>query len=490
MAIKSIEVGVVDGSSVQRMSEGEKVEGGPNPKDERKLLWRIDLGLLPLMAGSILLQYLDKQTLNSASIMGIIQDLNLEGREYSWTSSIFYFGFFAFTYVASFLMVRLPIGRFLASTFLIWAVCVGHHAATTNYAGLMVVRFFLGAAGASITPGFSLITGMWYRRQEQPLRHGIWFVGTSVGIMFGGLLAYAIAHIQGGIGPWKWSFIIFALITIAWAIILLWFLLDTPGNARFLSKELRDIAISRVRTNQTGIKNNEFKWYQVREALLDIKDWLVVLFICCVSVCNGALGTFSSLVIQGFGFDIFETCLFNLAIGAVHAVFGIVATWICGQYKDVRCMVAATFLVGSMLVRFGPNQGSKVFGFLIFFAYPTTIAIGLSMISSNVTEFTNKSVASSMLTVFYCVGNIIGPFLFIPDEAPTYPSGFIGTTTCFGIALLLIAALRLTLQFDNKRRDRSQVTDGSIAENGESNSEWSPLNDDTDKENLHFRYVL
>lgn len=41
---------------------------------------------------------------------------HLVGRDYSWASSIFYFGYISFSYPASFFMVRLPIGKYLAAT--------------------------------------------------------------------------------------------------------------------------------------------------------------------------------------------------------------------------------------------------------------------------------------------------------------------------------------------------------------------------------------
>lgn len=78
--------------------------------------------------------------------------------------------------------------------------------------------------------------------------------------------------------------------------------------------------------------------------------------------------------------------------------------------------------MGSILVRFGPNVGSQLFGFLIFYAYPCTVAIALSLIASNVAGFTKKSVATTMATLCYTVGNIIGPFLFLPQEKPAYPA--------------------------------------------------------------------
>ena len=205
---KTISKGVGEAYDLNSEDQLAAVEDGTTKMAEKRLLRKIDMSLLPLLTLSYMLQFLDKQTLNFASVMGLIQDLNLHGAQYSWSGSIFYFGYLAFSYPASFLMVRLPLGKYLSGTCVVWAVCLACHAATTNFTGLMVVRFFLGAAEASISPGFGLITGMWYKRQEQPFRCGIWFFGNSLAVMFGSLLGYAIAHIQGSISPWKWLFIV------------------------------------------------------------------------------------------------------------------------------------------------------------------------------------------------------------------------------------------------------------------------------------------
>lgn len=68
--------------------------------------------------------------------------------------------------------------------------------------GLIAVRFFLGFTEAAIAPGLSIVVSMWYKRSEQPFRHGIWFQGITVAGISGGLVAYGIGHIQT-IAPWK-----------------------------------------------------------------------------------------------------------------------------------------------------------------------------------------------------------------------------------------------------------------------------------------------
>lgn len=91
----------------------------------------------------------------------------------------------------------------------------------------------------------------------------------------------------------QWLFIIFGLITLAWAIVLAIFLPDTPDNARFLDQQQRIDAVDRIRSNQTGIKNNSFKWEQVREVIKDPNVLLLMVFQVAFSIPNGAHTTVS-----------------------------------------------------------------------------------------------------------------------------------------------------------------------------------------------------
>lgn len=44
-----------------------------------------------------------------------------------------------------------------------------------------------------------------------------------------------------------------------------------------MTPEERIAAVERLRAGQTGVKNTEFKAEQVKEALLDVKIWLVAI---------------------------------------------------------------------------------------------------------------------------------------------------------------------------------------------------------------------
>lgn len=67
----------------------------------------------------------------------------LKGEQYNWTSSVFYFGYLIWSWPSSYLLVRLPIAKYLSVSVFIWGGVLMCHAAARNFGGLMATRFFL-----------------------------------------------------------------------------------------------------------------------------------------------------------------------------------------------------------------------------------------------------------------------------------------------------------------------------------------------------------
>lgn len=250
-------------------------------------------------------QFLDKQSMGYTAILGLRTDLRLVGQSYSWASSIFYFGYLAASYPVARLLVRFPVGKTLAASVFAWALVLMCMAACTNAAGLMATRFFLGFCEAAVAPGFSVVTSMWYKRGEQPLRHGAWFMGNVAAGLFGSVLAYSMAHIDGGgVAAWQAVFLIFGAFTLAWSVSLFWTIPDKPTSAWFLKGDGDGRkAVLRVKGNMTGIRSTEWKGEQVWEALKDPQSWLFVLIQLCGNIPNGGVSAVSFLlrVAEGAG---------------------------------------------------------------------------------------------------------------------------------------------------------------------------------------------
>lgn len=363
----------------------------------------------------------------------------------------------------------------------------------------MAMRFLLGVFEASISPGFSLVTGLWYKPSEHAARHGIWFAGNTTAAIFGGLLAYAISHINNGLASWRWLFIIFSLVTFFWSIILFFFLPDSPLNARFLTQDERAYANRRPQQQTHSFKTTEWKKDQFVEALLDVKTWLLCAYTFCTSLPNGGYTSFNGIIIKGFGFDTFITLLLGMPGSAFGLFFVLTGTYICHRVKYSRCIVAAALqlvaLVGCIMVYASPisDKWTRLGGIWLFPAYAAGFPLSLSIIGSDIAGYTKKTTVLAVLFIGYCAGNIAGPQLFIAKEGPTYKTAFQGIMVCMIIACLSMVALRQYMALQNKRRDREQgvCIDPETAGNQDMQEHLVRAGvDETDWSNKSFRYFL
>ena len=102
-------------------------------------------------------------------------DLNLHGQQYPWLGSIFYIGYLLMEFPTMWMLTKLPIGKYLGTSLILWGGCLCTMAASTGFASAAVVRVFLGILEAGLLPACIVITACWYRREEQPLRAALWF---------------------------------------------------------------------------------------------------------------------------------------------------------------------------------------------------------------------------------------------------------------------------------------------------------------------------
>lgn len=84
-----------------------------DPDEEKQVIKKLDRIIMPLMALVYFFQYLDKQSINYASVFGLSESLNLSNGQYSWAVSLFYFGQLVSEYPAAYLMSRFNVVRFV-----------------------------------------------------------------------------------------------------------------------------------------------------------------------------------------------------------------------------------------------------------------------------------------------------------------------------------------------------------------------------------------
>lgn len=124
---------------------------------DRKLLFKIDCCVLPVVCLLYAVQFMDKSSNAMAAVMGLREDLNMEGNMYSWTGSAFYLGYLAFELPCSYTLQKFPVITTVSIFIVLWGIVLCLHA-VPNYEGFIALRTLLGALESSVTPAFVIVT--------------------------------------------------------------------------------------------------------------------------------------------------------------------------------------------------------------------------------------------------------------------------------------------------------------------------------------------
>ncbi|RMJ11418.1 hypothetical protein CDV36_008931 [Fusarium kuroshium] len=468
----------------------------------RKLLWKIDLWLLPLMWICYGTQQTDKTSLSVQAVFGIREDTGLVGEQFNWLSTIFYLSYMVCEGPGNWLMQKCHTGKFLSIVMVLWGVIVLCIAFAKNFAHLMILRTFQGALECTISPTFMLITGAWYTSQEHTLRSLIWGTSNAGMNILAGLSMYGIGlHAEkhpGGLAAWKGISFLLGALTITCGI-LVWFVLGTPREVRWLSEDEKRAAIARVVSNQTGSdreKRSEFKWEQVWATFKDPQTYFFFFVTIINALPNGANTTFSKLIWKSFGFTPLETLLKgSTPYYCVSICWFLVVGYVTLKKPNLRFVMMMFSLVpafsGMMALAFLPKDGMKWtrWGMYILQVFGSLPGLMIwTFLPSNVAGRTKKTVTATILFIAYCVGNAVGAQMFVASDAPQYIRGLTACAVLYCVEFCSMGTWRAYYMWENRRRAKLIREQGISEEEslrlGKENAEA----DMTDRENIHFKY--
>ncbi|TFK55776.1 MFS general substrate transporter [Heliocybe sulcata] len=463
----------------------------------RKLRRKLDLWIPPLCAAVYFTQFLDKTSLNYASIMG----LPITGQNYNLVSMAFYLGFLVWEFPTVYISQKLRVAKYLGANVVVWGALLMLHASTTSFGGFFALRFLLGMCESCVAPLLILIISMFYKKNEQASRISWFYVMNGLTQVFGGFVAYGVSFSDGrALAPYKIIYILLGGMAIVVGICILIWMPDSPVHAQLLTKEERIAALERVRDDQVGVENHNLKKDQVVEALLDVRTWLVVLTTMLTSIPNGALSNFSNIIIKGFGYTSKQTLILSTPGGAVASAM----TLFCGWYSDKKGerMLPIVFaivptIVGAAILIGMNHSGQK--GVLLFASYLIgTFGSALSSVyaynASNTSGHTKKSTINAMTLFTFSIGNIIGTEIFQPKDAPDYIPGKTAIMVLLIVQLGVSFLLRwINIRLNKKNQARLQeekVRRGWTDEDMQKERERHAFADLTDKQNIFFVYTI
>lgn len=431
--------------------------------DERKLMRKIDLRLVPWLALLYLLSFLDRTGIGNAKLYHMQQDLHLTDTQYLLTLTIFFFSYAVFEVPSNVFLKRLRPSLWLSLLMFFWGIMMTVQGLVHNYGGLLGMRWMLGVFEAGLFPGVNYYLSCWYKRSEFGLRAAVFFSAASVSGAFGGLLAAAISNMDGigGKPAWAWIFIIEGLATVVAGVLSFWIVQDFPDTAKFLTEAERTVVIRRLQDDdQFSAAGEELRWKYIFQSLLDWKTWVGMICYCGCDMPLYAFALFLPSIINELGFKATPANLLTVPVYVFACIITCIVSFSADRFGRRGWFNVVFMCLGGIgYIILIASRSPALSYFAVYLAtcgiYPV-IPNTIAWVSNNVEGSYKRSVTLAMVISFGNINGAVSSNVYRARDAPWYPLGH-GLVLMY-IVLGLVSSLSMIFFLDreNKARDRGE----------------------------------
>ncbi|KAF1837939.1 MFS general substrate transporter [Decorospora gaudefroyi] len=454
-----------------------------DPAYEAKLVRKLDLFIIPVVMLLYLFSFLDRVNIGNARLYDLQEDLNMSDSQFQTAVSILFVTYILSEVPSNLVLKKLRPSRWIAFITTAWGIIATLTGIVQSYGGLIACRLLLGAVEGGLFPGMAVYLTFFYTKRELALRIGYLFVSAALAGACGGLLAYAIGHMDGvaGLSGWRYIMILEGIPTFILGIAT-WFVLpDTPESSYFLNDEEKMFAAARLK-RQTGYtkKAAEFHWSDVRKCF---KDWRVWLF------CFAQFGSDTML----YGFSTFLPTIIKAINPTASSATIQVLTIPCYALGAITYLIVARFsdkqqkrglytiglgvvsIVGYAMLISPASSGVHYAGcFLVAMGLYVCVGLPLAWLPTNLPRYGKRTTATGLqLSIGNCAG-IMSAFIYPTESGPRYIKGHAITMAMVGFAIICYAILWFTLSRINSRRKKGEeehlvegMSEDDVAEMGD-----------------------
>ncbi|USW57961.1 Putative major facilitator superfamily, MFS transporter superfamily [Septoria linicola] len=436
----------------------------------KRMIRKIDVRLVPVLALLYLAAHIDRANIGNAKIEGLTEDLNLDGIQYNIALSIFFIPYILLEVPSNVILKKFKrpstyIGILVVS----WGIVMTFTGLVKNFAGLMICRVLLGVAEAGFFPGAVYLITRWYAQKQVQTRLALFYCASALSGAFSGLLAFAIARMDGigGRPGWAWIFLLEGIATVLIGAACFFIMPDTPAlSGRWLNDEERrwlEIQTVVKEGGRFSMESSEkFKWSYLTDLLTDPKVYMQAWILFTASVCAYGLKFTMPSITKSMGYTSSQAQLMTMPPYVAGAISAIVLSKLSDKFQWRAIFIfgqMSVVLVGfCILLPLAPSITSHIgpcyFAVMLVCIgqYPTNPA-GSAWISGNLAGDTKRAIGIALNIALGNTGGIVGSYIFLDNEKPGYPTGFGIGLGFAAVTLVCVVCLEWSYWRINKARD-------------------------------------
>ncbi|KAJ5181917.1 hypothetical protein N7449_012064 [Penicillium cf. viridicatum] len=403
-----------------------------DPAAEKRLLWKLDIHVVPILMFLFLLAFLDRINIGNARIQGLEKDLGMKGHDYNIALFIFFIPYILFEVPSNLFLKKVSPSWWLSGIMFCWGVVTTCQGVVKSFGGLVACRFLLGLFEAGLMPGCIYLIAMYYKRHELQWRFNVFFSASIMAGAISGLLAYGIAQMDGvgGYSGWRWIFIIEGLLTVFTGIAAKFLIVDWPETSTFLNDEERVLLLRRLSEDRGEAQMNRFDKPAIKRTFSDIKIYFGAIMYFGIVNTGYATSFFTPTILRQLGWTSVRAQVMSIPIYVVATVIALATAFVSDRLRHrftftlMGCVIATIGYIILICQESVPVAARYFALFAITGGGYMTQPILLGWVSNNMAGHYKQSIASAMQIGFGNCGGLVASNVFFDSEAPTYRTGF------------------------------------------------------------------
>ena len=420
--------------------------------------------LLPLLFFCYMIAYVDRTNVSIASLT-MPRDLPaFNNNVIGFGAGVFFIGYFLLEIPGTLLVEKWSARKWISRIMLSWGVMAALTALVKTPIHFYTVRFLLGLAEAGFFPGVIVYLTHWFPTRDRARALAYFFVATPIAQIVSPKVSYYLIRIGTdekingqvhhfpalwGLQGWQWLYIFWGIPAVVLGVLVLIFLTDRPGQARWLEPDERE-ALELELKREKAIHHGGNRHMGVLEALQHPKVVLLAAAYFFIVTGNYGIEFFLPKILERW-YDLkLNAVTWLVILPPIGSLIGqLVVGWNSDRTKERRLHAAIPIYFGACLLALTPSSHGHLWVTVALFMGAVFGAKAyMPAFWSLPSLFLTEAAAAGSIGLINSVGNLggfVGPFILGQVETITgsFQGGiyYLSFSMCVSATIILLLGL-------------------------------------------------
>ncbi len=257
----------------------ERTSATGTPEFERQTYGKVTCRLIPFLFLCYVLAYVDRVNVGFAKLQ-MQQDLAMSDAVYGLGAGIFFLGYFLFEVPANMMLQRLGARLWLGPIMIVWGFVSAAMIFVQGPKSFYAMRFLLGIVESGFFPGVILYLTYWYPRKHRAKMTAAFMSANPIsGVLASPVSGWILSSMvtAGHLRAWQWLFIIEGIPSALAGVAALFYLVDGPAKAHWLSPDEKALVLRRLEEEEEAKRREGESRHRLLDAFKSGKVWVLSL---------------------------------------------------------------------------------------------------------------------------------------------------------------------------------------------------------------------